>query len=147
MKIIQKLCPKYLNILIQKIKSSFIKDFDMACNSMITHEDIMKKMQDKCYEYDNLISELDRNFEKLLSEKIHLEEVHSEIKNEYEYLKESYDDLVKENSELRRENEKKTQIISSLERDLSDMKNVIGKLTEVRVTLNKYFSSHFENFT
>jgi hypothetical protein len=27
------------------------------------------------------------------------------------------------------------------------MKNVISKLTEIRVILNKYFSSHFENFT
>ena len=30
---------------------------------------------------------------------------------------------------------------------MNELRGVIGKLTEVRVILNKYFSSHFENFT
>ncbi len=48
---------------------------------------------------------------------------------------------------MRKENEKKDEKIKQLENELSDMKNVISKLTEIRVILNKYFSSHFENFT
>ena len=104
-------------------------------------------MSDRVYEYENLIIELDTNYEYLVIEKRRLEELYSDVKNEYEYLKESYDDLVRENSDLRKENENKNQKIQNLENEVDDLKNVIGKLTEVRVILNKYFSSHFENFT
>jgi predicted nuclease with TOPRIM domain len=70
-----------------------------------------------------------------------------DLKNEYDYLKEGYDELAKENSDLRGDVRKKDKKIEDLETELKDMKNVIGKLTEIRVILNKYFSSHFENFT
>ncbi len=33
------------------------------------------------------------------------------------------------------------------EKKINELRGVIGKLTEVRVILNKYFSSHFENFS
>ncbi len=62
-------------------------------------------------------------------------------------MKEGYEEVVKENSELRNSLISKDDKIKKLEDELSDMKNVIGKLTEIRVILNKYFSSHFENFT
>ena len=35
-----------------------------------------------------------------------------------------------------------TKIVKSIE----ELKEIMGKLTEVKVMLNKYFSSHFENF-
>lgn len=119
----------------------------MASRDVIKHQNEMIKMKDKAYEYQNLIFELDYNNEKLFGEKSKLEELYADVKNEYDYLKESYDDMIKENSDLRKENELKNERIHDLENDINDMKNVIGKLTEVRVTLNKYFSSHFENFT
>ena len=34
-----------------------------------------------------------------------------------------------------------------LKKKKNELRGVIGKLTEVRVILNKYFSSHFGNFT
>ena len=42
---------------------------------------------------------------------------------------------------------KKDQLTKHLTSEIEDMKNVIGKLTEVRVILNKYFAINFENFT
>lgn len=69
------------------------------------------------------------------------------MKNELQFMKEGYEEVVKENSELRNSVIKKDEKIKNLEDELTDMKNVIGKLTEIRVILNKYFSSHFENFT
>lgn len=40
----------------------------------------------------------------------------------------------------------KDDTIKQLKNEIEDMRNVIGKLTEVRVILNKYFSVNFENF-
>jgi uncharacterized coiled-coil DUF342 family protein len=76
-----------------------------------------------------------------------LESNNDELKNELQFMKEGYEEVVKENSELRSSVIKKDEKIKNLEDELTDMKNVIGKLTEIRVILNKYFSSHFENFT
>jgi hypothetical protein len=69
------------------------------------------------------------------------------LKGELQFIKEGYEEVVKENTEMRSAGMKKDEKIKNLEDELEDMKNVIGKLTEIRVILNKYFSSHFENFT
>ncbi len=69
------------------------------------------------------------------------------MKGELQFIKEGYEEVVKENTEMRSAGMKKDEKIKNLEDELEDMKNVIGKLTEIRVILNKYFSSHFENFT
>jgi len=76
-----------------------------------------------------------------------LENSNYELKNELQFLKESYDDVIKENNEYRNSCETKDKTIKNLDTELKEMKNVIEKLTEIRVILNKYFSSHFENFT
>jgi len=62
-------------------------------------------------------------------------------------LKKNYDSLFKESEGLRKENNSRQDKINILTNDKNDMKNIIGKLTEVRVILNKYFSINFENFT
>jgi predicted nuclease with TOPRIM domain len=124
-----------------------VNEFDLASEKVVDHETRRKEMEDKNYEYNLLIQELDNNNDHLTIEIRKLEEQYSDLKNEYDYLKEGYDEMVKENSELRNENTKKSEKIDTLENELKDMKNVIAKLTEVRVILNKYFSTHFENFT
>ena len=43
--------------------------------------------------------------------------------------------------------QQKDNVISDQRKKINELRGVIGKLTEVRVILNKYFSSHFENFT
>ena len=42
---------------------------------------------------------------------------------------------------------KKDEFTKHLTNEIDEMRNVIGKLTEVRVILNKYFAINFENFT
>ncbi len=59
---------------------------------------------------------------------------------EYDKLYIDYDKSVKSNLA-------KDDTIKQLKNEMDDMRNVIGKLTEVRVILNKYFSVNFENFT
>ena len=46
-----------------------------------------------------------------------------------------------------KDNVKKDNSIKNYKKEIEEMRNVIGKLTEVRVILNKYFSINFENFT
>ena len=69
------------------------------------------------------------------------------MKSEIEFLSKNYDDISKENIKLTKELSQKNEVIGNLNNKLNQLKAVIGKLTEVRVILNKYFSSHFENFT
>jgi predicted nuclease with TOPRIM domain len=104
-------------------------------------------MEERNYEYSNLISELDYQNYELIIKNRKTEEQYNDLKSEYEFLKESYDEMMKENSELRNSNREKDEKVGKLSGELEEVKNVIGKLTEVRVILNKYFSSYFENFT
>ena len=46
-----------------------------------------------------------------------------------------------------KDNVKKDNSIKNYKKEIEEMRNVIGKLTEVLVILNKYFSINFENFT
>jgi chromosome segregation ATPase len=130
-----------------RITKTFQKEFDLASRKVIEHEDARIKAEDQNYEYGRLIDELDdQNYQSMVNIR-KLEEQLGDLKSEYEFLKESYDEAVKDNSQLREDNIKKDEKITSLSNELEDVKNVIGKLTEVRVILNKYFSSYFENFT
>lgn len=119
---------------------------DLASQKVIEHERIRVAKEQQNYEFSNLISELDYHNYELSVNKRDLEERYGDLKNDYDYLKESYDDLVKENEIVKTESSIKDEKIASLHDELADVKNVIGKLTEVRVILNKYFSSYFENF-
>ncbi len=66
--------------------------------------------------------------------------VNTKMRLEYDKLYIDYDKSVKSNLA-------KDDTIKQLKNEMDDMRNVIGKLTEVRVILNKYFSVNFENFT
>ena len=67
--------------------------------------------------------------------------------SEIEFLEKNYNDTSKDNIELGKILSEKNNAVAAGEAKLLELKAIIGKLTEVRVTLNKYFSSHFENFT
>ena len=69
------------------------------------------------------------------------------IKSEYEFMNKNYDDVSKENVELNKQIQQKNNTINEQKKKINELRGVIGKLTEVRVILNKYFSSHFENFS
>ena len=69
------------------------------------------------------------------------------LKNEYIALKELYEDLLHEKEKKEFIIEEKDIIIKNQKEEIDDVKSIIGRLTEVRVVLNKYFSAYFENFT
>lgn len=72
---------------------------------------------------------------------------YEDLLHQYEITKDSYNDALKRNEELKQDCDGRTIKISALEAEIEDMKAVIAKLTDARVILNKYFSTHFENFT
>ena len=56
-------------------------------------------------------------------------------------------EAVRRNQELKNDCDSRAIQISNLESEVEDLKQVIAKLTDSRIILNKYFSTHFENFS
>lgn len=131
----------------KRVKSVFLNEFDKASREIVRLETEKGELIRAKNELNLLINELENQNEKELDENRNLNEKYQNLTNEYFFLKESYEEIMKENIEMRTEIEKKDIRINTLTTELDEIKNVIGKLTEVRVILNKYFSSFFENFT
>ena len=62
-------------------------------------------------------------------------------------MQKNYDEVSKRNVSLNKEIQQRNNEIGEKRKKINELRAVIGKLTEVRVILNKYFSSHFEHFT
>ena len=138
---------EYNQPLKKRVTNKFVEIFDEI--GARVYESQMKKeeLENKKYELENVLKELEKNSydddqkEKKINEDIDI------MKSEIEFTKTQYDQLTNENIQLRKELDQKNNLIGQLQNKLNQLKQLIGKLTEVRVILNKYFSSHFENFT
>ena len=62
-------------------------------------------------------------------------------------MQKNYDEVSRKNINLNKEIQQRNNEIGEKRKKINELRGVIGKLTEVRVILNKYFSSHFEHFT
>ena len=62
-------------------------------------------------------------------------------------MKKNYDEVSRKNVNINKEIQQRNNEIGEKRKKINELRAVIGKLTEVRVILNKYFSSHFEHFT
>jgi len=69
------------------------------------------------------------------------------LKRQYQMVKENYDEAFKENQNLKIELDNRKLNLNTLDVEIEDMKKVIAKLVDARIILNKYFSTHYENFT
>ncbi len=130
-----------------RVTLKFVDIFDEIGTRVYESQTNRENLENKKYELENVINELERNAEfddekeKKINEDIDI------MKSEIEFTKTQYDQLTNENIQLRKEFDQKNNLIGQLQNKLNQLKQLIGKLTEVRVILNKYFSSHFENFT
>lgn len=130
-----------------KIKSQFQTDFNNA-------EETINQTNSECAQLEKDIEELHRKIleyeaqsnNRILAYRKRLKE-YNELKHQYEILKEGYDDAAKENLSLKKNDDERKAKIATLGTEIDDMKVVIAKLTDARIILNKYFSSHYENFT
>ena len=70
-----------------------------------------------------------------------------ELNQREQLLKDNVDEAEKENKSLRIDIDNRTKKIAELDVDIEELKKVIARLVDARLVLNKYFSSHYENFT
>ena len=62
------------------------------------------------------------------------------------FLQKNYDEVSRKNVNINKEIQQWNNEIGE-KKKINELRAVIDKLTEVRVILYKYFSSHFEDFT
>lgn len=142
-----KIYEEYNKSLKERVNDKFIDVFDEIAGRIYDSQKKREELEDKKYDLTETLKEFqkyaadDEEREKKIDNDI------ANIKSEYEYLNKNYDNVSKENIELSKQIEQKNNVISDQRKKINELRGVIGKLTEVRVILNKYFSSHFENFT
>lgn len=130
-----------------KIKEKFKKELQEGEKRIAENEEASTILQREIEELFRQISILDaEGFSKIIIYRRKQKEL-EDLKNQYQLLKENYDEAAKENEKFRKEIEEKTVKTTTLDTQIEDMKQVIAKLTDARVILNKYFSTHYENFT
>ena len=143
----QKIYEEYNRQLKLRVNDKFIEIFDEIAGRIYDSELKREALEDKKYELTQVLKEFqkynadDEEREKKMDNDI------ATIKSEYEFLTKNYDDVSKENVELNKKIQQQNNVINDQKKKINELRGVIGKLTEVRVILNKYFSSHFENFT
>jgi chromosome segregation ATPase len=142
-----KIYEEYNKSLKERVNDKFIDVFDEIAGRIYDSQKKREELEDKKYDLTETLKEFqkyaadDEEREKKIDNDI------ANIKSEYEYLNKNYDNVSKENIELNKQIQQKDNVISDQRKKINELRGVIGKLTEVRVILNKYFSSHFENFT
>ena len=143
----QKIYEEYNKRLKDRVNDKFIEVFDELAGRIYDSQLKREELEDKKYNLTETLKEFekynadDEEREKKIDNDI------ATIKSEYEFLNKNYDDVSKENVELNKQIQQKNNVINDQKKKINELRGVIGKLTEVRVILNKYFSSHFENFT
>jgi chromosome segregation ATPase len=143
----QKIYEEYNKALKDRVNDKFIDIFDELAERIYNSQLKREELEDKKYDLTETYKEFqkynadDEEREKKIDNDI------ATIKSEYEFLNKNYDDVSKENVELNKLIQQKDNVINDQKKKINELRGVIGKLTEVRVILNKYFSSHFENFT
>ena len=129
-----------------RVTNKFLEIFDEIEERVYESRIKREELENKKYDLENVIKELEKIFLRMMKKKKINEDIDL-MKSEIDFTKTQYEQLTNENMKLRKELKQKTNLIGQLENKLNQLKKLIGKLTEVRVILNKYFSSHFENFT
>ena len=143
----EKIYEEYNKRLKDRVNDKFIEVFDELAGRIYDSQLKREELEDKKYNLTETLREFekynadDEEREKKIDNDI------ATIKSEYEFLNKNYDDVSKENVELNKQIQQKNNAINEQKKKINELRGVIGKLTEVRVILNKYFSSHFENFT
>ena len=143
----QKIYEEYNRRLKDRVNDKFVDVFDELAGKIYDSQLKREELEDRKYDLTQTLKEFqkynadDEEREKKIDNDI------ATIKSEYEFMNQNYDAVSKENVEINKQIQQKNNVINSQKKKINELRGVIGKLTEVRVILNKYFSSHFENFT
>ena len=130
-----------------KIKQQFQQELSQGEAQIQQNEQISEELSK---EIDNLyikISECDTEANKKIVTYRAKKREYDELFRQFSLLKESFNDTANENSRLNKDLEERNLKSKTLDVEIEDMNQVIAKLTESRVILNRYFTNHYENFT
>ena len=130
-----------------KIKQQFQQELSQGETQIQQNEQISEELSK---EIDNLyikISECDTEANKKIVTYRAKKREYDELFRQFSLLKESFNDTANENSRLNKDLEERNLKSKTLDAEIEDMNQVIAKLTESRVILNRYFTNHYENFT
>ena len=129
-----------------KIKQQFQQELSQGEAQIQQNEQISEELSK---EIDNLyikISECDTEANKKIVTYRAKKREYDELFRQFSLLKESFNDTANENSRLNKDLEERNLKSKTLDAEIEDMNQVIAKLTESRVILNRYFTNHYENF-
>ncbi len=114
-----------------------IQENEQAC------EELSREIQDLYIKIGELDGEANK---KIVTYRLKKRE-YEDLSHQFDLLKESFNDTSNENERLKKLLEKRNLETATLDSEIEDLKQVIAKLTDARIILNRYFSIHYENFT
>ena len=134
-------------LITDKIKAKFQSELSDGEARIQENEQICEELSKEIQDLYVKINELDGEAnKKIVTYRIKKRE-YEDLLHQYNLLKESFNDTSNENERLKKTLEQRNVKTSTLDSEIEDMKQVIAKLTESRIILNRYFSVHYENFT
>ena len=131
----------------ERVNAKFIEVFDELAEKIEESEKKRIELEDKKYDLSQTLLEFEKYKNDDDEREKKIENDIENIKSEYEFLQKNYDEVSRKNVNINKEIQQKNNEIGEKRKKINELRAVIGKLTEVRVILNKYFSSHFEHFT
>ena len=130
-----------------KIKEQFQSELSQGEAQIQQNEQISEELSKEIENLYIKISEYDtRANQKIVAYRAKKRE-YDELFHQFTILKESFNDTANENSRLNKVLDERNLKTKALDVEIEDMNQVIAKLTESRLILNRYFTNHYENFT
>ena len=134
-------------LITDKIKNQFRTELTDGENRIQENEQICEELSKEIEDLYIKISELDSEANKKIVTYRLKKRENKDLLHQFTLLKESFNDASNENQRLKKTLEKRNLQTKTLDAEIEDLKQVIAKLTDARIILNRYFSIHYENFT
>ena len=134
-------------LITDKIKNQFSSELSDGEARIQENEQICEELSKEIQDLYIKINELDSQAnQKIVTYRLKKRE-YEDLLHQFTLLKESFNDASNENQRLKKTLEKRNLQTKTLDSEIEDLKQVIAKLTDARIILNRYFSIHYENFT
>ena len=134
-------------LITDKIKNQFRTELTDGENRIQENEQICEELSKEIEDLYIKINELDLEANKKIVTYRLKKREYEDLLHQFTLLKESFNDASNENQRLKKTLEKRNLQTKTLDAEIEDLKQVIAKLTDARIILNRYFSIHYENFT
>ena len=134
-------------LITDKIKNQFRTELTDGENRIQENEQICEELSKEIEDLYIKINELDLEANKKIVTYRLKKREYEDLLHQFTLLKESFNDASNENQRLKKTLEKRNLQTKTLDSEIEDLKQVIAKLTDARIILNRYFSIHYENFT